>query len=60
MFSCGVAHCGGGGGLVAVFRDTFASAGGVFILLGEGVAGRWAIILWGLGTFLIYPNFVRF
>ena len=50
----------GGGGLVAVFRDTFASAGGVFILLGEGVAGRWAIILWGLGTFLIYPNFVRF
>ena len=24
-----------------------------------GRAGRWAIILWGLGTFLIFPNFLR-
>ena len=23
-----------------------------------GWAGRWAIILWGLDTFLMFPNFV--
>ena len=22
-------------------------------------AGRWAIILWGLGTFLMFPNYLR-
>ena len=58
MFSCEIAHRGEG--LVAVFRGAFASAGGVFVLPGRGGAGRWAIILWGLGTFLLYPNFVRF
>ena len=26
----------------------------------SGGAGRWAIILWGLDTFLIFPNFLRF
>ena len=24
-----------------------------------GGAGRWAIVLWGLDTFLIFPNFLR-
>ena len=24
-----------------------------------GVVGRWAIILWGLRTFLIIPNFLK-
>ena len=52
MFSCGVAHCGGG--LVAVFRDTFASAGGVFILPGGG-GGGWALGYHSLG-FGHFPN----
>ena len=33
------------------------------VVVGGGVncwgAGRWAIILWGLGTFLMFPNYLR-
>ena len=50
---------GGGGGLVSVFRGFSTSVGGAFILAGGGVAGRGAIILWGLDTFVIFPNFLR-
>ena len=42
----------GGTGLVAVFLGSFASAG--------KWAGRWVIVPWGLGTFLIFPNFLGF
>ena len=49
----------GGTGLVAVFLGSFASAGKFFILAGGG-AGRWVIVPWGLGTFLIFPNFLGF
>ena len=42
-----------GRGLIAIFRDFFASAGEIFIL-----AGGWALAhhLWGLDTFLMFPN----
>ena len=52
--SGGIVHRGWG--LIAIFRNSFASTSEIFIL--SGGAGRWAIILWGLETFLIYPNFV--
>ena len=48
-------------GLIVIFRDFFASAGGAFNFAGgRGVrgAGGWAIILWGLGTFLMFPDFL--
>ena len=53
-----MAHCEKG--LIAIFRDFFASISKVFIVAaGEGgVAGRWAITLWGLDTFLIFANFL--
>ena len=31
---------------------------GVGCLRGGGGAGRWAIILWGLDTFLMFSNFL--
>ena len=43
--------------LVAIFRDIFASAKKNFFF-GRG-AGHWAIILWGLDTFLTFLNFLR-
>ena len=46
--------------LVSVFREFSAAVvragGGVFA--GGGGAGRWAIILWGLDTFLMFSNFL--
>ena len=45
------------GGLIAVFGDFVAIIGEIFILAGG--AGRWAIILWGLKTFQIFPNFLN-
>ena len=45
-----------GGDLVTVFRGVFGSAGEFLFWRGSG---HWAIILWGLGTFLIFPNFLR-
>ena len=45
-----------GGDLVTIFRGAFGSAGGFLFWRGSG---HWAIILWGLGTFLIFPNFLR-
>ena len=54
-FSCGGARRGGD--LVTIFRGVFGSAGEFLFWRGSG---RWAIILWGLGTFLIFPNFLRF
>ena len=43
-----------GRGVIAIFRGFFASAGGIFVLAGGrgGGAGHWAIIVWGLDTFL--------
>ena len=50
---------GVGKGLISVFQGFSASIGKAFILAGGGGgAGRWAIILWGLDTFLIFPNFL--
>ena len=42
-----------GRGLIAIFRDFFASADEIFVL-----AGGWALAhhLWGLDTFLMFPN----
>ena len=48
----------GGGGLIAIFWDLFAGASGVFVW-GRGGAGHWAMILWGLDNFLIFPDFLR-
>ena len=45
------------GGLIAVFRDFFCWCWQNFYV-GAGT-GRWAIILGGLDTFLIFPNFLR-
>ena len=45
-----------GRGLIAISRDFFASAGEIFILAGR--AGHWAIILWGLDNFLMFPDFL--
>ena len=44
-----------GGGSIAIFWRFFGGIGG-FILRG---AGRWAIILWGLRSFLLFLNFQR-
>ena len=37
------------GGSISVFRGFYASVGGGLV---SGGAGRWAVILWGLDTFL--------
>ena len=39
------------------FRDFFASISKILILAGE--AWHWVIIVCGLSTFLIFPNFLR-
>ena len=39
------------------FEEFFVSIDKGFILAGG--SGHWVIILWGLGTFLIFPNFLR-
>ena len=52
-----------GKGLASVFQESSASIGEAFILVGVGGglgAGRWAAILWGLDTFLIFPSFLGF
>ena len=50
-----------GKSLISVFREFSASISKVFILVwtGGGGAGHWAVILSGLDTFLIFPNFLR-
>ena len=61
MFSCEAVHYGKG--LTPAFGKFFASANKIFILAGGLATGRWLIIpiiLWNLGTFLIFPNFLRF
>ena len=49
--------------LISIFQGFSASIGGALVLAvgwGGGVgAGRGAIILWGLGSFLMSPNFLR-
>ena len=52
-FSCVLAHCGGC--LVAILRGFFASVGGLLVFAVG--SGDWAVILWGLYTFLIFSNF---
>ena len=54
--------CVGGasrGDLIAIFWGAFASASGVFILVGEG--GGWALGYHSVGFrhFLMFPNFLR-
>ena len=46
----------GGEELISVFQEFSASVGGTFILVGWD--GHWAIILWGLDSFLMFPNFL--
>ena len=57
----------GGRGLISVFRGFSPSIDGAFCFGGVGFlvwggggggAGGWAIILWGLDNFLIFPNFL--
>ena len=49
-----MAHCEKG--LSSGFKEFFASIKEVLILGGLGAG---LIILWGLGTFLVFPNFLR-
>ena len=58
MFSCETVHYGKG--LSSAFEKIFASANKIFILAGGLGTGHWAIILWNLDTFLIFPNFLRY
>ena len=46
-----------GKGLIFVFREFSASIGKAFILVG-GLGAGLSFILWGMDTFLIFPNFV--
>ena len=52
--SCGVVRCDGEGGVNCYFFGTFLL---VLAKFWRG-AGRLAIVIWGLDTFLIFPNFV--
>ena len=56
-FWCGVVRRGGGGGFsgVPIFLGVFAGVGGVFI-----GCSFWVLILWGLGAFMIFSNYLRF
>ena len=54
-FLCGMVHCGRG--LIVIFRDFFASINKIFHF--SVGSGDWAIILWVLDAFLIFPNFLR-
>ena len=53
--SCGMVHKGKG--LIFVFQGFSASIGKAFILAG-GLGAGLSFILCGMGTFLIFPNFV--
>ena len=46
------------GGFHFIFREFCSSVGGAVVLAGGWAlgAGRWAIILWGLDSFLMFPN----
>ena len=49
-----------GKSLISVFQEFSASISKAFILVWRwGGAGHWAIIMSGLDTFLIFPNFLR-
>ena len=50
-----MAHCGKG--LSSGFKEFFASIKKILMLAGGLGAGL--IILWGLGTFLVFPYFLR-
>ena len=58
-FLCGMAHCG------ALRREGYNCCfAGLFCYWWQSVhfgwgTGRWAIILWILGSVLIFPNFLR-
>ena len=39
------------------FEEVSFNVNGAFISV--GVAGRWAMILWRLDSFLIFPSFLR-
>ena len=56
-FRVGWRTAGGGGGLDLCFSGFFRWYWRRFHF--GGGAGRWAIVLWGLDTFLIFPNFLR-
>ena len=45
-------HCG-----ATIIPGAFGAGSGFHVGYG-GSAGRWAIILWGLDTFLMFPNFL--
>ena len=47
-----------GKGLIYVFHAFSASLGGAFILGGGGGTGRWAVVLRGLDTSMIFPDFL--
>ena len=40
-------------------RSVAGYLGLALVFVWGGVAGLWATILWGLGPFLMFPNFVR-
>ena len=54
-FLCGVVHCGGG--LVSVFQGFFCWYWRSLHF--GGGTGRWPIVLWGFGSILMFPNFLR-
>ena len=45
-------------GKVSISQVFFAGISKIFILAESWLAGHYAIILWGLDTFLILPNFL--
>ena len=45
-----------GWGSVSIFKECFASVGGIFFL---GGTGRWVIIPWGIDIGLDFPNCLR-
>ena len=49
---CGILGAGSG------FRVGWRAAEGGG-LIADGGAGRWAMVLWSLGNFLIFPDFLR-
>ena len=53
-FSCGMGHSEIS--LISIFQEFSSNIHKAFILAGG--AGRWAIVLWGLDRFLIFPNFL--
>ena len=53
LVSCEAAHYGKS--VISVFQELFASIDKIFILAGRLEFSR----LWGLDTFLMFPNFLR-